>query len=98
LGITDVAVARPLQAAWSSAAAFTVGALLPLLAALASPSSPRILVVAAAALVALAVLGALGARLGGALITTAVVRITVLGALAMGITAGIGALVGTAVE
>ena len=64
LGLTDVAVARPLQAAWSSAAAFTVGALLPLLAALASPSSPRILVVAAAALVALAVLGALGARLG----------------------------------
>jgi vacuolar iron transporter family protein len=98
LGLTDVAVARPLQAAWSSAASFTVGALLPLLAALASPASPRILVVAAAALVALAVLGALGARLGGAQVTTAVVRITVLGALAMGITAGIGALVGNAVQ
>ena len=83
-----------MQAAWSSAAAFTVGALLPLLAALASPSTPRIVVVAAAALVALTALGALGARLGGAPTGTAVLRIT---ALAMAITAGIGALVGTAV-
>ncbi len=98
LGLTDVVAARPLQAAWSSAAAFTVGALLPLLAALASPSSPRIVVVAAAALTALAVLGALGARLGGARIGAAAARITALGALAMAVTAAIGAAVGTAVE
>src|SRR5918995_106009 len=65
LGITDMAIARPQQAAGSSAAAFTVGALIPLLAALASTSAPRIPVVATSALVALGLLGALGARLGG---------------------------------
>ena len=97
LGITDAARARPLQAAGSSAAAFTVGALVPLLVALVSPSTPRIVVVAAAALLALAGLGALGAQLGGAPIGAAVVRITVLSALAMAITAAIGAVVGTAV-
>jgi vacuolar iron transporter family protein len=97
LGITAVATPRPVQAACSSAAAFTVGALIPLLAALVSPSSPRIAVVAAAALVALAALGALGARLGGAPMGAAALRICVLGALAMGVTAAIGAAVGTAV-
>ena len=97
LGITDAARARPLQAAGSSAAAFTVGALVPLLVALVSPATPRIVVVAAAALLALAGLGALGAQLGGAPIGAAVVRITVLSALAMAITAAIGAVVGTAV-
>jgi len=96
LGFTDVAVARPLQAAWSSAAAFTAGALLPLLAALVSPSSPRIVVVGVAALVALAGLGALGARLGGAPIGTAALRITVLSVLAMGISAAIGTAIGAA--
>jgi vacuolar iron transporter family protein len=55
-------------------------------------------VVAAAALVTLAVLGAMGARLGGAPLGAAALRITVLGALAMAVTAAIGALVGTAVE
>jgi VIT1/CCC1 family predicted Fe2+/Mn2+ transporter len=98
LGITDVAIARPIQAALSSAAAFTVGALMPLLAALASTSSTRIAVVAAAALVTLAVLGAVGARLGGAPLLAASLRITVLGALAMGVTAAIGAAIGTTVE
>jgi VIT1/CCC1 family predicted Fe2+/Mn2+ transporter len=97
LGITAIAAPRPVQAAGSSAAAFAVGALIPLLAALLSPSSPRIAVVAAAALVALAALGALGARLGGAPIAAAALRICVLGALAMGVTAAIGAAVGTAV-
>jgi VIT1/CCC1 family predicted Fe2+/Mn2+ transporter len=97
LGLTAVAAPRPVQAAVSSAAAFTVGALVPLLAALLSPSSPRIVVVAAAALLALASLGAFGARLGGAPIAAAALRICVLGALAMGVTAAIGAAVGTAV-
>jgi VIT1/CCC1 family predicted Fe2+/Mn2+ transporter len=98
LGITQVAVARPLQAASSSAAAFTVGALVPLLAALASPSTPRLAVVAVAALVALAALGALGARLGGASLAIGAARITVLGVVAMAITAAIGAAVGAVVE
>ena len=97
LGLTAVAIARPLQAAGSSAAAFTVGALVPVLAALASPASPRILAIAAAALVALAGLGAVGARLGGAPMGAAALRITVLSAVAMAISAAIGALVGTAV-
>ena len=97
LGFTAISTARPLQAAGSSAAAFTVGALLPLLAALASPSSPRIMVVAVAALMTLAALGALGARLGGARVGAAAARITALGALAMAVTAVIGAAVGTAV-
>ena len=97
LGITDMAIARPQQAAGSSAAAFTVGALIPLLAALASTSAPRIPVVATSALVALGLLGALGARLGGAPTGAAALRITVLGALAMAVSAAIGATVGTAV-
>lgn len=97
LGITDLAMARPQQAAGSSAAAFTVGALIPLLAALASTSAPRIPVVAASALAALGLLGALGARLGGAPTGAAALRITVLGALAMAVSAAIGATVGTAV-
>jgi vacuolar iron transporter family protein len=97
LGITEVAIARPVQAALSSAAAFTVGALLPLLAALASSSTLRIGVVAVATLVALAALGSWGARLGGAPVGAAALRITVLGAAAMAITAAIGAAVGTAV-
>jgi VIT1/CCC1 family predicted Fe2+/Mn2+ transporter len=97
LGITDMAIARPQQAAGSSAAAFTVGALIPLLAALASTSAPRIPVVATSAIVALGLLGAFGARLGGAPTGAAALRITVLGALAMAISAAIGATVGTAV-
>ena len=97
LGITDVSLARPIQAALSSAAAFTVGALLPLLAAVLSSSSARIPVIAAATLIALATLGAIGARLGGAPLLAASVRITVLGALAMAVTAAIGAAVGTTV-
>jgi vacuolar iron transporter family protein len=97
LGITDASLARPVQAALSSAAAFTVGALIPLLAAVLSTSSTRIPVIAAATLVALATLGAIGARLGGAPLLAASLRITVLGALAMGVTAAIGAAVGTTV-
>jgi vacuolar iron transporter family protein len=97
LGITDVAKARPLQAATSSAASFTVGGGLPLLAAIASPSAARSWTVALAALVCLAVLGVLGARVGGASPRRAAVRITTLGALAMTVSAGIGAAVGTVV-
>lgn len=98
LGITDVAVARPVQAAWSSAVSFTLGALLPLLAALAAPSGSRAVVVAGAALACLAALGALGARLGGAPTAPAALRICALGAVAMGVTAAIGAAIGSIVN
>lgn len=97
LGISHIVTARPLQAAWSSAASFALGALLPLVVAAAAPKAWAGAALVAAALVALAVLGFVGARLGGAPPARAVVRITVWGALAMAVTAVIGRLVGAAV-
>lgn len=97
LGITEDAEARPLQASASSAVSFTVGGGLPLLAAIAAPSANRVWVVAIAVVVCLALLGAFGATLGGASKRNAALRITVLGALAMGVSAAIGAAVGTVV-
>jgi VIT1/CCC1 family predicted Fe2+/Mn2+ transporter len=97
LGLTDVAQARPVQAAASSAASFLVGGGLPLLAAIATPSGVRSWIVALTALACLALLGSLGARVGGASKTRASVRITLLGALAMAVSAAIGAAVGTVV-
>lgn len=97
LGITEVAKARPVQAAASSASSFLVGGGLPLLAAIAAPTGARSWAVALAALACLAVLGALGARIGGAPTRRAAVRITLLGALAMTVSAGIGEAVGTVV-
>jgi vacuolar iron transporter family protein len=97
LGISAITAARPVQAAVTSAAAFSVGAAMPLLMALVS--SPRALVwtVSAASLVFLAVLGAVGARAGGADVSRATLRVTFWGALAMALTAGIGKLFGTVV-
>ena len=97
LGISETLSARPIQAALTSAASFAVGAALPLLAAAAVPGSRLILVVSAASLVFLAILGGLAARVGGATMTTGALRVTFWGALAMGLTAGVGALFGTAV-
>jgi VIT1/CCC1 family predicted Fe2+/Mn2+ transporter len=97
LGLTDVAQARPVQAAASSAASFLVGGGLPLLAAIAAPSAARSWIVALTALACLALLGSLGARVGGASKTRASVRIMLLGALAMAVSAAIGAAVGTVV-
>jgi VIT1/CCC1 family predicted Fe2+/Mn2+ transporter len=97
LGITEVAAARPLQAAGSSAAAFSIGAAVPTLVAALAWKPALAAFVAVAALVSLAVLGAVGARLGGAPWLPAALRITVLSAVAMGVTAAIGALVGTAI-
>ena len=94
LGITEIARARPLQAAASSAASFTAGALAPLTAALVASSRWRIAAIAATALVCLAVLGVVSARAGKAPPGRAVARITLLSAVAMGVTAGIGLLVG----
>jgi len=95
LGISETLMARPLQAAWTSAASFAVGAAMPLLAAAAVPASRLILVVSGISLVFLAILGGLAARVGGASVTTGAMRVTFWGALAMGLTAGVGALFGT---
>lgn len=89
--------ARPIQAALTSAATFAVGAAMPLLMVVVSPESLLVPVVSVASLIFLALLGAVGARAGGANVTRATVRVTFWGALAMALTAGIGALVGTAV-
>jgi VIT1/CCC1 family predicted Fe2+/Mn2+ transporter len=96
LGLDEQRLARPLQAAWASALSFSTGAALPLLAVALTPAPARIAVTVAVTLVALGVLGDLGARLGGAPRVPATVRVVVWGAIAMAITAGIGALVGTA--
>jgi len=97
LGISETLSARPIQAAVASAASFTAGALLPLVVVLAMPRGALTLGVAGSSLVFLAALGAVAARAGGASATTGAWRVTFWGALAMVITAGIGALLGTAV-
>jgi VIT1/CCC1 family predicted Fe2+/Mn2+ transporter len=97
LGISEITTARPVQAALTSAVTFAVGAALPLLMVLITPSRFLVPAVAFASLVFLALLGAIGARAGGADIVKATVRVTFWGALAMAITAGVGALFGTVV-
>ena len=97
LGLERERRARPLQAAWASALAFSAGAVLPVLAVAVTPAAERAVVCVAVTLVALAVLGALGARLGGGDPRRATARVVGWGAVAMAITAGIGALVGAAV-
>jgi VIT1/CCC1 family predicted Fe2+/Mn2+ transporter len=95
LGISEENAANPIQAAVASAASFAVGAALPLGVALIAPVGNAIVAVSAASLVFLAVLGAVGAKTGGANMGTAAIRVTFWGALAMAVTAGIGALFGT---
>jgi VIT1/CCC1 family predicted Fe2+/Mn2+ transporter len=95
LGITEIATARPFQAAWTSVAAFTAGAIFPLLAIIAAPYSARILVCAAVSLLALVGLGALGASLGGAKWQRGAQRVVAWSSLAMALTFAIGRLVGT---
>lgn len=97
LGITEAASARPIQAALTSALTFAAGAALPLLAVLAAPLSATVPVVSGTSLLFLAILGALAAHTGGASILKGAVRVTFWGALAMGLTAGVGVLVGTSV-
>ncbi|HMN37696.1 MAG TPA: VIT family protein [Hyphomicrobium sp.] len=97
LGISEITAARPVLAAFTSAATFAVGAAFPLGMVLVTPGERLIPMVSVAALVFLAVLGAVGARAGGANVARATVRVTFWGALAMGLTAAIGALVGKAV-
>jgi len=96
LGIDTRRRARPLQAAWISAVSFAAFALLPILGLLAAPASLRIVAIAVVTLVSLGALGGLGGRLGGASVGRAALRVTLGGALAMAITAGIGRLLGIA--
>ncbi|MHB1326711.1 MAG: VIT1/CCC1 transporter family protein [Gemmatimonadales bacterium] len=92
LGISEVTTARPIQAAMTSAATFAVGAALPLLMVVVL-SPPRLVIgVSVASLLFLALLGAVGARAGGANVPKATFRVTFWGALAMALTAGIGAI------
>jgi VIT1/CCC1 family predicted Fe2+/Mn2+ transporter len=95
LGISAITVARPVQAALASAGTFSVGAAAPLALALISPSHRIIPVVALGCLVFLAVLGMIGAKAGGANIIKPAIRVTFWGALAMAVTAAIGAIFGT---
>jgi VIT1/CCC1 family predicted Fe2+/Mn2+ transporter len=95
LGITSALAARPAQAALASAASFSVGAALPLAVAVFAPPAILIAAVAAASLLFLAALGALAARAGGANMVVGAVRVTLWSALAMAVTAGVGALFGT---
>ncbi len=97
LGISEMTAARPVQAAFTSAATFAVGAAMPLLMVIVAPTSAIVPIVSIASLAFLALLGAVGARAGGADVIKATLRVTFWGAMAMALTAGIGALVGTAV-
>ncbi len=97
LGVDPAEVVRPWQAAWASMLAFTVGALLPLLAILLPPPPVRIPLCFVAVLVALAVTGTTSARLGEAPPVRATLRTVAGGALAMAVTYGIGAAVGVSV-
>jgi VIT1/CCC1 family predicted Fe2+/Mn2+ transporter len=96
LGIDQKALARPVQAAWISAASFASFALVPIAGLLVAPESLRIPLIAVFSLLSLAVLGALGGRLGGAPMGRAALRVTLGGALAMAVTALIGRWLGTA--
>lgn len=97
LGISQTVATRPVQAALVSALTFAAGAVIPVLIALVSPADKTSIVVAASTIVALAILGGLGATAGGAGILRGAVRVTFWGALAMGVTAAVGALFGVSV-
>ena len=96
LGISDTSVARPVQAALASAGTFAVGAVLPLLIVLLFPASALMWAVSGSSLLFLALLGCLAASAGGASVIAAAARVTFWGALAMALTAGVGALFGVA--
>ena len=95
LGISDSLSARPVQAAFASAGSFTVGAVLPLLLVFIVPRSALTWSVSGSSLIFLALLGAVAAHAGGSSIGKSVVRVTFWGALAMALTAAVGALFGT---
>lgn len=96
LGLDHASLARPVQAAWISAASFASFALVPIFGLLMAPVAMRIASIATVSLVSLAALGAFGGYLGGAALGRAALRVTVGGAIAMAVTAGIGRLLGVA--
>jgi len=95
LGISETLRARPIQAAMASAGSFAVGSALPLLVSAITPTAGLIPLVSGTSLVFLALLGGVAARAGGAGVTVGAIRVTFWGALAMALTAGVGALFGT---
>jgi VIT1/CCC1 family predicted Fe2+/Mn2+ transporter len=97
LGISDFSTARPVQAALASAASFAVGAAMPLLNVLVVPTTMLIAVVIVTSILLLAILGGFGAYVGGAPVKKAALRVSFWGALAMGLTAGVGAVFGAVV-
>jgi VIT1/CCC1 family predicted Fe2+/Mn2+ transporter len=97
LGIYQGSLARPMQAAWISAASFASFAVLPIVALLVAPAASRIPAIATLSLFSLAALGAFGGHLGGAPVGRAALRVTIGGALAMVVTAAIGRIVGVAI-
>lgn len=97
LGISEAISANPIQAAITSALTFASGAAMPIVIVLVAPPTVLPLAVGAASLVFLALLGAIGARVGGAPVLRATIRVAFWGAFAMAITAGIGKLIGKAV-
>ncbi len=97
LGISEAFSARPIQAALASAASFAVGAALPLAVTALAPAQNLMIWVSATSLLFLAVLGVVAARVGGAPVLAGAWRVTFWGALAMGITAGVGTLFGAVV-
>jgi len=98
LGISEITAARPIQAAFTSALTFSVGAVLPLMVVIVSPwISFLVPIVSVASLIFLALLGAIGARAGGASVFRAMFRVTFWGTFAMALTAGIGRLFGSIV-
>jgi len=97
LGMSESLSARPVQAGLASAGTFAVGAAMPLLTVVLAPGAYLIPIVAGSSLIFLATLGGLAAFAGGASATRGVVRVTSWGALAMALTAGVGALFGTVV-
>ena len=96
LGISETLRARPIQAALASAGSFAVGAIMPLLTATIVPEDTLISVVFGTSLLCLAMLGGFAAHAGGASLLTGALRVTLWGALAMGLTAGVGTLFGIA--
>ncbi|MGA2133598.1 MAG: VIT family protein [Bryobacteraceae bacterium] len=96
LGISASFIARPIQAALASAASFVAGAAMPLAVTAIAPQAGLIALVAGTSLLFLALLGGLAARAGGAGVLVGAMRVTFWGALAMALTAGVGALFGTA--
>ncbi|MCZ8184056.1 MAG: VIT family protein [Beijerinckiaceae bacterium] len=94
LGFSEHGSARPIQAALTSAVTFAAGAAIPLVIAAISPAQELAIIVSGSSLLCLAILGAVGARIGGAPALKPAVRVTFWGAIAMGITAAIGAVTG----